>query len=580
MKNLKLRYKISGLVVIIIAAFILVVSVYILPAIRNTIMQEARDKLKEYVDMPVGVITQYYNQYKDGKLTEEQAKAQAMEAVKIMRYDNGVGYFWINDDTSPVPHMIMHAAQPKLDGTLLDNPKYNVANGTKENLFSVFVRITGQQGSGYVQYQWPKPGAGNSTTDQPKLSYVSKFQAWGWIVGTGIYIDDLQAIIHGIELKVLISTLLVSAAAFILVMLIIIPLNRTLRNIISSVERYRNFDFRQELQQQSGDELGEISNAFNQVNHGIREMIGKITEESLLIRESFDHIGQDLNVLTDLNTSAEHSVKEISGIMQHNQTNSDHAVAIVGEAKDAIEVIAERAENGSEMAENINARAVSMKSEAETSRMNAREIYTAARDKLTQAIESAGEVDKINLLLETILEITEQTNLLSLNASIEAARAGEAGKGFSVVAQEIKKLAEQSSSMVESIQAVTVNVGAIVSNLVKDSQSVLDFIDSKVLSDYEKFETVSHQYNEDSISFSQIMADLSTASDKLFASVEHIHQLSVDVADSARMGASGMGGITGMIGQITESTDRFRQISEENVKMSKELETMLNRFRF
>ncbi|MFA9377807.1 MAG: methyl-accepting chemotaxis protein [Lachnotalea sp.] len=579
MKNIKLRYKIAGLAVLIISTFVIMIVGYILPTITDTITNRTKVKLTEYVEIPMGVIEYYYKQYESGELSEEEAKIKAMEAIKILRYDNGIGYYWINDDTMPIPYMIMHPTAPEVEGTILDDPKYNVASGTEENLFSAFVSVTKEQGKGFVKYGWPKVVEGGLTSEQPKLSYVNKFEPWGWIVGTGIYIEDLDKIINDIVMKMMITTIIVVIMSFAIVFFITIPLNKTLKNIIVNAERYQQFDFRNEIEVQSKDELGEISIAFNQVNAGIKEMISKISSGSELIHSSFNRIRTDLTKLMDLTTDAEKSTKSIADIMGHNQDSSDTVAKIVGEAKDAIEVIAERAENGSEMAGNINVRATAMKGEAEKSKINAKVIYNEAKEKLTVAIESAKEVNKINMLLGDILEITEQTNLLSLNASIEAARAGEAGRGFSVVAQEIKKLAESSQKMVTNIKTVTMNIENIVHNLANDSQNVLDFIDSKVLNDYEKFEDVSNQYNKDSISFNDIMMDLSATSEELFGSMDTIHNTTVDVAESAKLGASGIEKIMAVTEEITEDTANFLKIAEDNIKAAAELEELLKKFK-
>ena len=121
------------------------------------------------------------------------AKISAMTTIKDMRYDDGVGYFWINDSTEPVPYMIMHPTVPTLDGQVLDNPNYNTVGVGKKNLFVAFNEVCQADGEGFVRYMWPKPTADGLTEDQPKESFVRLFEPWQWIVGTGIYVDDINA---------------------------------------------------------------------------------------------------------------------------------------------------------------------------------------------------------------------------------------------------------------------------------------------------------------------------------------------------------------------------------------------------
>ncbi len=373
-------------------------------------------------------------------------------------------------------------------------------------------------------------GEGDLTEDQPKLSYVEKFESWDWIIGTGIYIDDLDAIYAKIISDVLVITVVVVVFAVLIVFLITIPLNKTLREIIVNAEHYQQYDFRYAIDVDQKDELGEISTAFNRVREGLRSIVTKITSSAELINDSFGIIKKDINNLASLTNEAENSTQDISAIMEETKASAGNVSLIVGEARDAIEMIADRASSGSTMASDISDRATEMKQEVVTSETEAKDMYAGVRDRLNEAIEESKEVERINELLQSILDITSQTNLLALNASIEAARAGESGKGFAVVATEIKKLAETSSSMVEGIREVTDNVSNVVEKLVEDSKQILDFIDSKVLGDYQKLIHVGEQYNDDAVAFSEIMLDLSATTQELFSSMDTIHDTVEDVA--------------------------------------------------
>lgn len=159
---------------------------------KKTALEMRKSELKNIVSVAMTAMDNIYKNYQQGDLTEDQAKQKAISIVKNMRYAQGVGYLWINDVGRPIPKMIMHPTISYLDHTVLDDPRFNCALGIKQNLFQAFVDICLAKGEGYVDYLWPKPTKGGLTEDQPKISYVALFKPWNWVLGSGVYIDDIE----------------------------------------------------------------------------------------------------------------------------------------------------------------------------------------------------------------------------------------------------------------------------------------------------------------------------------------------------------------------------------------------------
>ena len=139
------------------------------------------------------IINRYKRQVEAGTMSLQEAKNRAKAEIKELRFDGGTGYIWINDTRRPYPYMVMHPTVPSLDGKELSSTDYNNALGRKKNLFVAFVDVTTNSPDGYVDYLWPKPTPTGLTEEEPKLSYVRRYQDWDWIVGTGIYLDDAKA---------------------------------------------------------------------------------------------------------------------------------------------------------------------------------------------------------------------------------------------------------------------------------------------------------------------------------------------------------------------------------------------------
>lgn len=159
---------------------------------QSVMLSRRKTELKNNTAIAFANVYGAYNHLIDGQISETLAKQRVITALQNLRYDNGIGYFWINDTTRPHPRMIMHPTIPELNGTILDDPKFNSALGRKENLFKAFVDVCLAQEEGYVDYYWPKPVEGGLTENQPKLSYVRLFKPWNWVIGTGLYIDDIE----------------------------------------------------------------------------------------------------------------------------------------------------------------------------------------------------------------------------------------------------------------------------------------------------------------------------------------------------------------------------------------------------
>ncbi len=379
-----------------------------------------RQRAKTLVEVPYSILEQEYQLELSGKLTEAEAQQAAATIIGSMRYE-GANYFWINDDH---PTMIMHPIKPDMDGT--DLTSFHDPAGTA--VFVEFVKAARSRGGGFVYYLWPKPGR---TEPVQKLSYVKRFGPWGWIVGTGIYIDEVNAAWKQSAWK---AISIAFACLIPLIVLMAVLTRSVFVRIADMVHRY------QEIAEGDGDvtkripvahdEIGDLAKWFNTVLDKLQHMISSVADATRRLENASKdaYKGSEQIFSSSLETSAQAAaISSAAGQVTANLQTATTGAEQMGAS------IKEIARNATEAADVAN---------------SAVEIATTANSTVAKLGDSSGEIGQV---IRVITSIAMQTNLLALNATIEAARAGEAGKGFAVVADEVKELAKETAKATEDI---------------------------------------------------------------------------------------------------------------------------------
>ncbi len=284
MKNLKIRNKLLLLVFAIVFIFTLLISTYLIPTSIHTIDERTEDKLKNLVDIPYSIAMTNYNLYKEGKLSEDEAKSLTMETIRDMRFSVD-DYFFICDTNA---YMLMHPVSLQLEGQDLSN--LEDTNGLK--FIQEFVKIVSESGEGAIEYWWNKPG---KEEPQPKLSYVKGFDEWGWIIGAGIYIDDIQSVKSAFLTKVILISGIIVLLALFMTLFFSKKISKSIVSLTQYAKEISRGNWETLIKKESNDEIGELTDALNQIVEIIQNSLDLVHKNNEKIL--FGHL--DAQIETD-----------------------------------------------------------------------------------------------------------------------------------------------------------------------------------------------------------------------------------------------------------------------------------------
>ena len=553
---------------------------------RENLEANVEASLKGETQVAFSILEQLHKKEQAGELTREQAQKQAADMVRDLRYDGGKGYFWIDTKEGVNVVLLGRPSEGKSRIDLVDpNGTYFIkemlANGLKD-------------GGGFTDLMFAKP---NETTPLPKRNYTVCFQPWGWVIGTGVWIDQIDAQVAEEEALLadeLQGNILTAVAVILFLLVLFVAFAVFIGNRIAApiqlvtkhIQWMGDGDFRAHQEDaaemaalaQRPDELGVMTHAMDDMQCKLLKLMQQIVETAEYLAAASEELTSTSEQAATVSKSIAESVMNVAGSCNEQFTEVETASGNVSNLTAHMEEFSATIRESSHKIQETDEVAEQGRANVGTA-VNNMETIDATVTDIAQVIERLGEQSQqIGVIIDTISSIADQTNLLALNAAIEAARAGEHGRGFAVVAEEVRKLAEQSQASAGEIAAVVVGIQNDTENAVKAMKEGVEQVKSgtgAVKDAGGSFAHIAEMVSvvaDNSNTMENAVSVLADSTMKINEAIEKINSMSRSVASEAETVSAATEEETA---SMLEIADASRKLAEQ----AQELQNSLSQFR-